>query len=192
MKKLLFIDACMRDELSRTKKIATPIIENLKERYDVETFCLNKMDLKIVDKELITKRNNKEIPEEVLTWARTVANADRIVIAAPFWDMSFPAALKNFFELVSIFGITFDSNDKECFGLCKAEKVLYITTRGMDIKTGDVLEQATPYLKALSWLWGLKNLQVIEATNMDYVSEEEINNKVNEAIKQGLEICKDF
>ena len=45
MKKLLFIDACMRDELSRTKKIATPIIENLKERYDVETFCLNKMDL---------------------------------------------------------------------------------------------------------------------------------------------------
>ena len=192
MKKLIFIDACMRDELSRTKKIATPIIETLKERYDVETFCLNKMDLKIVDKELITKRNNKEIPEEVLTWARTVAKADRIVIAAPFWDMSFPAALKNFFELVSIFGITFDSNDKECFGLCKAEKVLYITTRGMDIKTGDVLEQATPYLKALSWLWGLKNLQVIEATNMDYVSEEEINNKVNEAIKRGLEICKDF
>ena len=62
----------------------------------------------------------------------------------------------------------------------------------MDIKTGDALEQATPYLKALSWLWGLKNLQVVEATNMDYVDEEEINNKVNIAIKQGLEICKEF
>ena len=59
MKKLLFIDDCMRDELSRTKKIATPIIESLKERYDVETFCLNKMNLEIVKKELITKRNNK-------------------------------------------------------------------------------------------------------------------------------------
>ena len=98
MKKLLYIDACIRDNLSRTKRIATPLIENLKERYDIETFCLNKMNLEIVKKELITKRNNKEIPEEVLSWARAVANADRIVIAAPFWDMSFPAALKNFFD----------------------------------------------------------------------------------------------
>ena len=111
MEKLLFIDDCIRDDLSRTKKIAMPLIEKLKERYEIETFCLNKMNLKIVDKELISKRNNKEIPEEVISWAKTVANADRIVIAAPFWDMSFPAALKNFFELVSIFGITFNTNE---------------------------------------------------------------------------------
>ena len=78
-----------------------------------------------------------------------VRDADRIVIAAPFWDMSIPTALKVFFELCSIFNVTFSSDDKTCFGKCRAEKMLYITTRGMDIPTGDVLEQATPYLKAL-------------------------------------------
>ena len=49
------------------------------------------------------------------------------------------SAMKVFFENMSLFGITFDSNDKECFGLCKAEKVMYITTRGMNIMTGDPL-----------------------------------------------------
>ena len=146
--KILYIDACIREELSRTKKIATPIINKLKEKHEVETLTLNELDLQIVDKALITKRNNKEIDDEVLSWAHKVASADKIVIAAPFWDMSFPAALKNFFELCSIFEVTFSSNEKECYGLCKADTLLYITTRGMNIHTGEDLEAATPYLKA--------------------------------------------
>ena len=96
-------------------------------------------------------------------------DADRIVIAAPFWDMSYPSALKNFLELCSIFNVTFKSDDTTCYGNCKAEKLLYITTRGMDISTGDPLEQATPYLKALSWLWGIGPMDVIATQNMDYV-----------------------
>ena len=190
--KILYIDACIREELSRTKKIATHIINELKENHEVETLKLNDLNLKIVDKELIRKRNNKQIDEEVLTWAKKVATADKIVISAPFWDMSFPAALKNFFELCSIFEVTFSSTDKECFGLCKADTLLYITTRGMDIHTGDMLDGATPYLKALMWLWGIKNLQVVEATNMDYSNEEEINNKINKAIEDGLKIISEY
>ena len=190
--KILYIDACIREELSRTKKIATPIINKLKENHEVETLKLNDLNLKIVDKDLITKRNNKQIDVEVLTWAKKVATADKIVIAAPFWDMSFPAALKNFFELCSIFEVTFSSTDKQCYGLCKADTLLYITTRGMDIHTGDMLDGATPYLKALMWLWGIKKLQVVEATNMDYSSEEEINDKINKAIEDGLKIISEY
>lgn len=121
-----------------------------------------------------------------------VRDADRIVIAAPFWDMSIPTALKVFFELCSIFNVTFSSDDKTCFGKCRAEKMLYITTRGMDIPTGDVMEQATPYLKALSWLWGIGPLQVVAAQNMDYVSQEVIEEKIASAIAEGLEFVKEF
>ena len=192
MKKLLYIDGCIREELSRTKTIATPIINALKEKYDVETFVLNDMNLSVVQKELITKRNNGEIDKEVMSWAEMVRDADRIVISAPFWDMSIPAALKNFIELCSIFDVTFKSNDKTCYGNCKAEKMLFITTRGMDIDTGSNLEQATPYLKALSWLWGIGDLFVVSAQNMDYVSEQEIENKINIAIADGLKIVKEF
>lgn len=192
MKKLLYIDACTRNAESRTKRIAEPVIESLRNSYDITTLTLNDLDLTVVQEELIRKRNGGDVDPTVMRWAETVRDADRIVIAAPFWDMSFPAALKVFFELCSIFNVTFTSDNKTCHGNCKAEKLLYITTRGMNIATGDPLEQATPYLKALSWLWGIGPLQVIAAQNMDYVSPAEIEEKIYTAISEGLEIAKTF
>lgn len=192
MKNLLYIDACIRDKESRTKRIAEPIIAELSNKYNVTKLVLNDLDLDIVQKDLLDKRMKGEISPVVMNWAKQVRDADRIVIAAPFWDMSIPAALKVFFELCSIFNVTFKSNDKTCYGNCNAEKMLYITTRGMDIATGDELEQATSYLKALSWLWGIGPLQVVAAQNMDYVSAEIIEEKIATAITEGLHLAKEF
>ena len=192
MKKLLYIDACIRDDLSRTKKIATPIVDALKEKYDVETIVINDLNLSVVQKDLILERTGGVIDPTVMSWAESVRDADRIVIAAPFWDMSIPAALKNFLELCSILDVTFKTDDKICYGNCKSEKLLYITTRGMDISTGDVLEQGSSYLNALSWLWGMGTLQTISAQNMDYVCEAEVEEKIRIAIAEGLEAVKDF
>ena len=192
MKSLLYIDACVRDEESRTKRVAEPIMEELAKKYDVTKFVLNELPLDVVKKPLLAKRLAGDIPREVKSWAEAVRDADRIVIAAPFWDMGIPAVLKTFFELCSIFDVTFKSDDKTCYGNCKAEKMLFITSRGMNISTGDEIEQATPYLKALSWLWGLGPLQVVAMQNMDYVSAEEIENKIATAIKEGLAIAKEF
>jgi FMN-dependent NADH-azoreductase len=191
MKKLIFIDACMRAG-SRTRRIALPIIAELSKRYKVETVDLTTNLYPIADNSTLEDRNHGIVPPKHAELARRIAEADRIVIAAPFWDMSFPSALKVFFENISLFGITFDSNDKECYGLCKAEKVMYITSRGMDISTGDALEQATPYIRALSHLWGWGELTVIAAQNMDYSSEDVIEDKIKVAIEQGLDICAKF
>lgn len=192
MKKLLFIDACIRDEESRTKRIAAPIVEALAKKYQVETFVLNDLDLTIVRKDLVKKRNSGDIDPVVMSWAESVRDADRIVIAAPFWDMSIPAALKNFIELCSILDVTFKTDDKTCYGNCKAEKMLFITTRGMDIDTGDVREQATSYLKALSWLWGIGPLQVVSGQNFDYLPGAEIEKRIQTAISEGLKIAETF
>ena len=191
MKNLIYINACMRAG-SRTLRIATPIIEELRKRYKVETVDLTKNLYPAADNYTLEDRNQGIVPQEHVALAKRIAAAGRIVIAAPFWDMSFPSALKVFFENMLLFGVTFDSNDKECYGLCKAEKVMYITTRGMDIGTGDPLEQATPYIKALSHLWGWGELTVISAQNMDYSSPEEIEERVFKAIAEGLEVCKEF
>ena len=192
MPKLLYIDSCIRGELSRTKQIATPIIEKLKERYEVETIVINDLDLKPVQFDENRRRAGGIVSEEAVSWANKIKEADRIVIAAPFWDMSIPAALKTFFELCSLFKVTFDSDDKTCFGLCKAENVMFITTRGMKIETGEPLEQATPYLKALFWLWGIKGLEVVARSNFDYISQEKIEGEISSAIKEGLEIAETF
>ena len=49
----------------------------------------------------------------------------------------------------------------------------------MDIKTGDPLEQGTPYIKALSWLWGINDFVVLSRENFDYISQEEIEKHLN-------------
>ena len=192
MKKLVYIDACIRDEDSRTKKIATPLIDELRKKYDITTFIINDLKLDIVQKELIKKRLKGDIPDYVIKWAEAIRDADRVVISAPFWDMSIPSSLKVFIELCSIFNVTFKSDNKTCFGNCKSQKLLYITTRGMDISTKDKLDQGTSYLEAVSSLWGLGEVIVVSSQNMDYVDEQEIENKINAAIKEGLEICKNF
>lgn len=63
--------------------------------------------------------------------ARQFAAADRIVIAAPFWDLCFPAILKIYLERISVTDITFGYDEQGAMvGLCKASKLLLITTRG--------------------------------------------------------------
>lgn len=191
MKKLFYVDTCLREN-SNTKKIADAVINELSKRYEIETVRLSEFSFPIVGNDILNDRANGIVPEEYVTMAKKLADADRLVIASPFWDMSFPSALKVFFENMSLFNVTFASNEKECYGLCKAEKVLYITTRGMNIGTGDELEQATPYIKAISKLWGLGELHVISAQNMDYSSEEQKKEKIKNAIEEGLKLCKEF
>lgn len=191
MDRLIFIDCTMREE-SRTRKIAMPLVEELGKRYDIETIRLDGAGFPAVGSRILHDRDNGIVPEEYAEMSRRIAAADRLVIAAPFWDMSFPSALKVFFENMSLFHITFDSDNTHCYGLCKCQKVLYITTRGMNIHTGDPLEQATPYIRALSALWGLGELHVISAENMDYSSQEEIDRKISAAIEEGMELCRTF
>lgn len=190
MKSLVVINACVRQADSRTLRIAGPVIEALAKRYKITRYDLPDMDIVPLNPELFTERGLGEIPSWASEAASAIAGADRILIAAPFWDMSFPAVLKCFFEQTSLFDITFTNNGNTCVGLCKAPKVLYITTRGMDIPTGNLREQATPYLKALGSLWNLGELTTISARNMDYSSEEEIEKKISRAVADGTKLAQ--
>jgi len=193
MKKLVVIDACVRQGESRTRRIAEPVISALSDRYEVIRYDLPEMEgIVPLDPDLFGERGRGDVPAWALRAARDIAAADRLLIVAPFWDMSFPAVLKCFFEQTSLFDVTFTDNGTTCVGLCKAPKVLYITTRGMDIPTGDPREQATPYLKALGSLWNLGGLTVISARKMDYSSPDEIETKISACIAEGLDLAREW
>lgn len=192
MKKLVVIDACIRGEESRTKRIAEPIIEELGKRYEVTRFDLTKMHLEPLTPETYAERAAGKVPEWALEAARAIAEADRILVAAPFWDMSFPSVVKVFFEHVSLFDVTFMDNGRTCVGKCKCEKVMYVTTRGMNIPTGDVREQGSSYLHALSELWDLGTVLTVAAWNLDYSTPEEIEEKIDSTTRFGLRLAQTF
>ena len=179
MEKLMVIDSCMR-EGSRTRRILRAAMEGLSGRYDVEMVDVNALALPPVTPETLAERSSGVVPEGTVAVARRIASADRLVIAAPFWDMSFPAALKAFFENMSLFGVTFTDNGRTCEGLCRCRRVMYITTRGMDIETGSARDQGSSYIGALSSLWGLGEVITVAAWNLDYLQGEELEKKLGD------------
>ena len=192
MKKLVGIDAGIRGEESRTRRIAEPVIEALAKRYEITRLDLTKMPMEPLTPQTYAQRAAGIVPEWAQEASRTIAEADRIVIAAPFWDMSFPAVVKVFFEHTSLFDVTFMDNGRTCVGKCKCEKVMYITTRGMNIPTGDAREQGTSYLQALSQLWDLGIVLTVAAWNLDYSTPEEIEEKIENATRFGLRLAETF
>ncbi len=193
MKKLVYINACIRGEESRTGKLAAAMLEVLGERYEITEINICNMDLGCITANEFNSRKLSGIPEEDIKYGNLIAQADRIVVAAPFWDMSFPAVLKVFIEHMCAPGLTFKYNpDGSNQGICKAEKMLYITTRGGFTETGLPLDQGTSYLNAICCLWGIPHLETIAVTGTDVHSPEELQKKMAETVEKGKNMCKEF
>ena len=193
MEKLVYINACIRGEESRTGKLAAEMLEVLGERYEISEINISNIDLGCVTSDEFNRRKLSGIPDEDLKYGHMIAQADRIVVAAPFWDMSFPAVLKVFIEHMCTPGLTFKYNpDGSIHKICKAEKMLYITTRGGFTETGSPLEQGSSYLKAICWLWGIPHLETIAVCGTDVYPPDELAAKFEAVIEQGSELCKTF
>ena len=116
--------------------------------------------------------------------ARQFAEADIIVVAAPYWDLSFPAILKAYFEQVNVLGLTFEyTEDGFPRGLCKARKLIYVTTAGGPIISD---EYGYGYVKSLAQvLYGIDDVCQVKAESLDVIGAdvEGILNKALEGFK---------
>lgn len=129
---ILYVNACVR-EGSRTDRIAKALLEKLGEPY--EELYLPKEDIRPLNGKTLAERTDlierQQFDDPIFDYAAQFAAANRIVIAAPFWDLSFPAVLKTYLENVYAVGVVSRYGaDGMPRGLCKAEKLYYVTTAG--------------------------------------------------------------
>ena len=89
---ILFVDACVRAH-SRTKRLAEALLAKLNE--EAVHVALEEISFAVTDEDYLKKRDELisigEFDNDMFALARQFAAADIIVIAAPFWDLSFPA-----------------------------------------------------------------------------------------------------
>jgi FMN-dependent NADH-azoreductase len=191
MKQLVYINACIRGAESRTRKLAEAMLHELAQRYEITEIDLSNYDPGCVTEDIFKRRQQIGLPEDDLRYGNKIATADLIVVAAPFWDMSFPAVLKAFIEHMCAPGLTFKYNpDGSNQGICRAEKMLYITTRGGLTKTGSRLDQGTSYLKAICWLWGIPQVKTFAVTGTDMCTPEELAEIMAKATEKGRTLCR--
>ena len=164
---VLFINACIRKE-SRTKELADTLLEKQEEPYE-EVF-LNSIHFPLVDEAFLNRRDSlidrRDFSDPVFDLARQFAEADQIVIAAPYWDLSFPAALKQYIEQINVTGVTFRYREEGIpVGLCRAGRLIVVTTAGGCYVPE---EYGFGYIKALAQnFYGISDVRLIKAVGLD-------------------------
>ena len=172
MEQILFINACPR-EGSRTLELARYLLD--KTDGSVEELTIFEENLLPLNGKTLALRDkmtaNQNFDHPIFKYAKQFAKADTIVLAAPFWDLSFPSAVKIWLEYVMAKEITFRYTEEgfPC-GLCKAKKLFYISTAG-----GPVLpaHMGFSYMDGLAKSYfGIPETVLFSAENLDVVGAD--------------------
>ena len=172
--KLLFVDCCIsqRGEGSRTKRLADAFLTAFRKKWpgaDVETVTPETLlALRPFDAEML---NERDALASVGAWdapvfdlARQFRAADAIVVVAPFWDMSYPAALRTYIEYISANGLTYHYDENGCHGDCKADQLVYLTSGG-DVEREDSV--GVVHWRQLAAMFGIPRFDYVFAGGLD-------------------------
>lgn len=166
----LFINCCPRNN-SRTERLAKKLLGKLGEYEEVNP---EKEGLVPIDNERLNYRTalleKGDLSDDIFKYAKQFAAADTIVIAAPFWDLSFPSVLKIYIENIYVTGIVskYDENGAPK-GLCKAKTLYYVTTAGGPYDGRFSFD----YLKELAEsFFGIDKTVLIKAEMLDIIGND--------------------
>lgn len=129
---ILLINACARPQ-SRTLPLAVKAAKRISANF--EQVNIYDENINPLDYETLSRRDRyigeNDFSDEMFRFAKQFREADEIIVAAPYWDLSFPAVLKCYTESICVNGLTFKYNEKGVpESLCKAKRLIYITTAG--------------------------------------------------------------
>jgi FMN-dependent NADH-azoreductase len=200
MSKVLYIKANAKPEgTSRTFKISDKFIEQYRElnpNDEIITLDLYKEGIGFLTEEGISLHRpspgeGKDHP--VLKYAYQFAEADKYIIAAPFWNLSFPAILKAYIDYICVTGITFKYTAEGPVGLGQGKKAVHIVARGGGYSEGPAAgyEMGDRYLRTIFGFLGIRDFTTISADKLDVIGEDAAA-IVEDVIKEAQDKAKKF
>jgi FMN-dependent NADH-azoreductase len=178
--KLLIVDCCIRENLSSTRKLYEAFLEKVDiSSFEVERLYLTRENLQPLTNDDINLRDKllkeKNYEHDIFKYAKQFAEATEIIIAAPYWDLSFPSLLRVYFERVSVAGITFGYEGTKSVGYCKAETIDYFSTCGGFV---DGEHLGAEYVRKLAKMFGIDVVReyIVEGLDVNPEKRNEIAN----------------
>lgn len=137
---ILYVDACVRS-CSRTRQLAQFLLEHLPKE-EIQRMTLYPATIPPPSEELLQLREASQksgtFTHPYFDLAKQLMQAETVVIAAPYWDLSFPSLLKSWLEAVCVSGLTFSYGaDNLPHSHCKLKTLYYVTTAGGPILQPD-------------------------------------------------------
>lgn len=171
---------------SRTHILAEKVLNkldgNIEEVNLEQAMIMPLTQTSLQERDSLVEKNDFDAP--IFKYANQFVQADEIVIAAPYWDLSFPSTVRIYFEAVTVSGLSFKyTPDGGVQGLCKAKRIIYVTTAGGSIMNYNM---GYDYIKALAKnFYGIPDVLCFKAENLDIAGAN-----VQEIIKNAIdEIC---
>ncbi len=171
-KPILYVNACIRKN-SRTKILAEKLLSRLERPF--EEVRLEEIDFPVFNEAFNDTRDRLiaqgDLQDPLFELARQFSEAETIVIAAPYWDLSFPAMLKQYLEQITVVGLTFKYSEEGVpVSLCRARRLFYVTTAGGNYVPDDY---GFGYVKALvQSYYAIPDVRKIEADGLDIVGAD--------------------
>ncbi|MDO5330931.1 MAG: NAD(P)H-dependent oxidoreductase [Bacillota bacterium] len=175
MKKLLVVDACINRKTSRTERLANALVDLLLPLgYQETRIILEEENIGHLDSKRFSERDGLirkgDYSHRFFKYAKQLQEADLVVIAAPYWDFSYPTLLKEWIEAISAMGICYNYDERGAsHGLARGEVLFYVTTAGGDI-TG--LDFGYLEIEALCQRIGIKKVVEVLIQNIDIVGND--------------------
>lgn len=198
MSKVLYIKANIKQEgESRTFKVSDSFVEEYKKNNpndEVVVLDLYKENIDFLRPEdlgvIFGTKNEESKNNPKLKYAYQFAEVDKYIIAAPMWNLSFPAILKAYIDYVSVTGITFKYTAEGPVGLLNNKKAIHIVARGGEYVNAPY-EMGDRYLRTILGFFGITEVETLAIENLDVVGAD-VEGKVNNAINKATTIAKNF
>ena len=198
MSKVLYIKANIKNEgESRTFKVSDSFVEEYKKNNpedEIITLDLYKENIDFLRADDLGKlfgpKDEESKNNSILKYAYEFADADKYIIAAPMWNLSFPAILKAYIDYVSVSGITFKYTAEGPVGLLTNKKAVHIVSRG-GAYDNSPYEMGDRYLRTILGFFGIKDIETIAIDNLDVMGVN-VEEKVEEGIEKATSLAKKF
>ncbi|MFR4051222.1 MAG: NAD(P)H-dependent oxidoreductase [Clostridium perfringens] len=198
MSKVLYIKANIKNEgESRTFKVSDSFVEEYKRNNpedEIITLDLYKENIDFLRADDLGKlfgpKDEESKNNSILKYAYQFADADKYIIAAPMWNLSFPAILKAYIDYVSVSGITFKYTAEGPVGLLNNKKAVHIVSRGGGYDNSPY-EMGDRYLRTILGFFGIKDIETIAIDNLDVMGVN-VKEKVEEGIEKAISLAKKF
>lgn len=191
MKKVLVINASVRDKRSHSRKLTESFKENWLSRYPCDTFTHREVGLEIIppiDEAWIasafiepnkrTEKNQKgvELSNELV---KELKENDIFILGCPMYNWSIPSGLKAYIDQVmrinEIWKFRSGQPDGDYVGLLKNKKMYILSSRGDtgygENEENEYMNYQTTYLKSIFGMMGVEDITIISLDNEEFGGE---------------------
>ena len=175
--KILQINSSARRDTSQSTRLATRIVERLRDVDPEATVTVRDLNLvphPILDEAALgalftpaekrTADQSARVAQDDVLIAEIMA-ADAIVLGVPMYNFGVPAQLKNWIDAISRAGVTFRYTEKGPEGLVKGKAVYVALTRGGKYRNTPSDTQV-PYLKMVLGFLGMTDVHFVSAEGL--------------------------